>query len=191
MKSDMVKSFVIVMLLLQAVATAFLWILNVLSVETTGVFAVLLAANLLAFATVLRVYRNPDAVDGGPVAKETAPTITPAIAPEQGTAPAPAVAPAPAPAAPPKEMMHSESSPSYGSAALPRLIHIGIPIASIFVVLAFAIVALFLPADKSTLPVESTTLFIPVYLAIVVALVLGSMYLFKRVMDTEDAPPAQ
>jgi hypothetical protein len=155
MKSDTVKSFVMVMLLLQAIATIFLWILNVLSVETTGVFAVLLAANLIAFATVLRVYRNPDAVDGGPAVKEDAP----AAAPEQGTVPAPAVAPAPA--APAKEVMHSEPSPSYGP-ALPRLIHIGIPIASVIVVLAFAAVALFLPADKSTLPVESTTLFIPI-----------------------------
>jgi hypothetical protein len=82
-----------------------------------------------------------------------------------------------------KESGHSE--PHY-PAALSRAIHIGIPIASIIVVLAFAAVALFLPADKSTLPVESTTLFIPIYLSIVVALVLGSMYLFKRVMDTED-----
>jgi flagellar biosynthesis protein FliQ len=87
------------------------------------------------------------------------------------------------------ESGHSEE---HYPAALSRAIHIGIPIASIIVVLAFAIVALFLPADKSTLPVESTTLFIPIYLAIVVTLVFGSMYLFKRVMDTEDseAPPS-
>jgi hypothetical protein len=67
--------------------------------------------------------------------------------------------------------------------ALSRSIHIGIPVGSIIVVLAFALV-LFLPSDKSTIPPESTTLFIPIYLTIVIVLVLGSMYLFKRVMDT-------
>lgn len=68
--------------------------------------------------------------------------------------------------------------------ALSRAIHIGIPIASIVVILAFAVVT-FLPANKNTLPVESTTFFIPIYLTIVVVLVFGSMYLFKRLMDTE------
>jgi flagellar biosynthesis protein FliQ len=69
--------------------------------------------------------------------------------------------------------------------ALSKTIHIGIPIASIVVVLAFAFVV-FQPADKSTLPAESTLWFIPIYLTIVCVLVFGSMYLFKRVMDTEE-----
>ena len=70
--------------------------------------------------------------------------------------------------------------------ALSRAMHIGIPIASALLVLAFAVTT-FLPEDKSTLPPESTTLFIPVYLTIVVILVFASMYLFKRLMDTEEA----
>jgi flagellar biosynthesis protein FliQ len=78
----------------------------------------------------------------------------------------------------------SEHSQAPVGAALSRTIHISIPIASIVVLLAFAIV-LFQPPDKSTLPVESTLIFIPVYLTIVVVLVLGSMYLFKRLMDAE------
>ncbi|MDG6926455.1 MAG: hypothetical protein JRN09_07855 [Nitrososphaerota archaeon] len=69
-------------------------------------------------------------------------------------------------------------------AALSKTIHMGIPIASILLILAFAVTT-FLPADKTTLPAESTTLFIPVYLTIVVILVFGSMYLFKRLLDTE------
>jgi uncharacterized membrane protein YhaH (DUF805 family) len=69
------------------------------------------------------------------------------------------------------------------------MIHIGIPIASIIVLIAFAVVT-FLPANESTLPIESTTLFIPIYLTIVVVLVFGSMYLFKRLMDAEDADSA-
>jgi flagellar biosynthesis protein FliQ len=68
--------------------------------------------------------------------------------------------------------------------ALSKTIHFGIPIASILLVLAFAVTT-FLPANKSTLPVESTTVFIPVYLTIVVVLVFASMYLFKRLLDTE------
>lgn len=184
MKSDTVKSFVIAMLLLQAVATAFLWILNVLSVETTGVFAVLLAANLIAFATVLQVYRNPDTVEAGSAAEEPTPAASPA------SPPGPAPVPAAAPSAPAKEIADSEPTLSQGpvGAALPRMIHIGIPIASIIVLMAFAVV-MFLPANKSTLPIESTVLFIPIYLVIVIVLVFGSMYLFKRLMDAEDGLP--
>jgi hypothetical protein len=68
--------------------------------------------------------------------------------------------------------------------ALSRIIHIGIPIASFIVLFAFFLVIL-QPPDRSTIPPESTTLFIPIYLTIVVVLVFGSMYLFKRVLDTE------
>jgi hypothetical protein len=187
MKSDSIKTFVVAMLLLQAIATASLWILNVLSAETTGVFAVLLAANLIAFAAIVHVYRNPDTLDVSPAAKEPAPAAAPT--PSPGPTPAPAAAPAPA--APVKEIAHSEPTLSQGpvAAALPRIIHIGIPVASIIVLIAFAI-ALFLPANKSTLPVESTAFFIPIYLTIVIVLVLGSMYLFKRLMDAEDYAPA-
>jgi hypothetical protein len=69
-------------------------------------------------------------------------------------------------------------------AALSRAIHLGIPIASIVVLLAFALV-LFLPSDKDAIPPTSTQIYIPVYLVIVVVLVFGSMYLFKRLFDTE------
>jgi hypothetical protein len=68
--------------------------------------------------------------------------------------------------------------------ALSKAIHFGVPIASIIVLLAFAAV-LFLPTDKTTLPVETTTIYIPVYILIVVVLVFASMYLFKRLMDAE------
>ncbi len=71
--------------------------------------------------------------------------------------------------------------------ALSKTIHIGVPIASILLVLAFAIVS-FQPPYKSTIPPESTLVFIPVYLTIVVILVFGSMYLFKRLVDGE--PPS-
>jgi flagellar biosynthesis protein FliQ len=87
-----------------------------------------------------------------------------------------------------EEKQESGHSQAPVGQALSRALHIGIPIASILVLLAFAVV-LFLPADKGTLPVESTAIFIPVYLTIVIVLVLGSMYLFKRLMDTE-YPPA-
>ncbi len=75
--------------------------------------------------------------------------------------------------------------------ALSKTIHMGIPIASAIVVLAFA-VTLFQPAYKGTLPAESTLIFIPVYLTIVVILVFGSMYLFKRLLDGEpESTPTQ
>jgi len=78
----------------------------------------------------------------------------------------------------------SEHSNSQVPAALSRAIHLGVPIASFLVILAFAVV-MFQPANRSTLPAESTLIFIPVYLVIVVVLVFGSMYLFKRLMDAE------
>ncbi len=78
---------------------------------------------------------------------------------------------------------HSHGGPQV-PAALSKTIHMGIPIASMLLILAFAVTT-FLPSDKTTLPAESTTLFIPVYLTIVVILVFASMYLFKRLLDTE------
>jgi flagellar biosynthesis protein FliQ len=75
--------------------------------------------------------------------------------------------------------------------ALSKTIHMGIPIASVLLVLAFAIVS-FQPAYKSTIPPESTLIFIPVYLTIVVILVFSSMYLFKRLVDGEpESSPSQ
>jgi hypothetical protein len=85
-------------------------------------------------------------------------------------------------------MTQSQSESGHPGPALPqalsRAIHVGIPIASFIVILAFAVV-LFLPSDRSTIPPESTLLFVPIYLTIVVVLVFGSMYLFKRLLDTE------
>ena len=80
MKSDTVVSFVVVMLILQVIATALLWVLNVLSDETTSVFAVLLAADVLAFAVVLQVYRNPGA-KAEAKSETPAPTAAPAAQP--------------------------------------------------------------------------------------------------------------
>jgi len=77
MKSDSVKAYVIALLVLQAVSVALLWVLNVLSDETSSVFAVLLAANLIAFAMVVQVYRNP-----GTVEAETSGETKPAPSPE-------------------------------------------------------------------------------------------------------------
>lgn len=81
----------------------------------------------------------------------------------------------------------NEHSSDHGAGvpqALSRAVHIGIPIASIVVLLAFAVV-LFLPSDKNAIPPTTTQIYIPVYLVIVVVLVFGSMYLFKRLLDTE------
>jgi hypothetical protein len=185
MKSDAIVPFVVLMLLLQAAATAFLWILNVLSVETTDTFAVLLAANLIAFATIVQLYRNP----GRPEPESNSDDVPAAPA---TTGAAPSTAQVPSAVHPPTQVASSEPSmpESPGFAALPRIIHIGIPIASALVILAFAIVT-FLPPNKTTLPIESTTFFIPIYLMIVVVMVFGSMYLFKRLMDAEEAPPAR
>jgi len=169
MKSDSARTFAVVMLILQAAATALLWILDVLSVETTAAFEVLLAADLIAFAVVLQIYRNPSSVES------EEPAAQPAAAPP---------AAAGAPTAPASQIEAGQQASVVS--ALPRIIHVGLPIASFLVILVFAVVT-FLPSEKSTLPPESTTLFIPIYLSIVVMLVFGSMYLFKRLLDTESS----
>jgi hypothetical protein len=63
-----------------------------------------------------------------------------------------------------------------------------VPIASILVLLAFAL-TISLPANKAPIPVQSTLLFVPIYITIVVVLVFGSMYLFKVVIE-KDVPTA-
>jgi hypothetical protein len=188
-KSDSAVSFVIAILGLQVVATALMWYLDVLSTLSTEVFAILLAASLLGFAIVLQVYRTPEMVE-----RTSGPSSSPAAqAPVASPASAPAAAPAPASMSVAVTQTTSAapalSTPPSGN-ALPRMIHYVIPIASVLLVLAFAVTP-FLPADKSTLPAESTLLFIPVYLAIVIILVFASMYLFKRLMDTEETPEAR
>lgn len=184
MKSSTVVTFVIVVLLLQVVSTALLWIVNVLSTQSSSVFAILLAADILAFVAVVQVYRDPRS------SESTTANALPAssLPPPQNASP-----PAQAPTSPPKQSAPTGTqqplteSPAY--AALPRIIHIGIPIASFLVILVFAIVV-FLPADRIPIPAESTLLFVPIYLLIVVTLVFGSMYLFKRLVDAEDSPPS-
>ena len=69
-------------------------------------------------------------------------------------------------------------------AALPRIVHIGIPIASILVLLAFAL-TIASPANKAALPVQSTQFFVPIYIAIVIVMVFASMYLFKSIVDKD------
>lgn len=77
MKTDTVVSFVVVMLILQVIATALLWVINVLSDETSSEFAVLLAADVIAFAVVLMVYRNPGDVETDAGSETPAPPVPP------------------------------------------------------------------------------------------------------------------
>ncbi len=79
MKTDSAVRFVLVMLVLQVIATALLWFINVLSDETTSVFAVLLAADVIAFAVVLMVYRNPGEVETDTGSETPAPPVPPAV----------------------------------------------------------------------------------------------------------------
>jgi hypothetical protein len=66
---------------------------------------------------------------------------------------------------------------------LPRIVHIGLPIASLLVLVAFAFV-LSLPPNTAPIPVQTTLYYIPIYVAAVIVLVFGSMYLFKAIMDS-------
>ena len=84
----------------------------------------------------------------------------------------------------PEEASHPAKTDSPVPQALSRALHFGIPIASILVLLAFAWV-LFLPEDKATIPPTSTQIYIPIYLLIVIIFVFASMYLFKRILDTD------
>jgi hypothetical protein len=170
MKSDMVKPFVIGVLVLQALTVALLWLLDAFSVQATAAYAFLLAANVTVFAIVAHVYRTTkeEETNGAP-AQATA-TSSPVPAQALGV---------------PPEVARRETAYS----ALPRIVHVAVPIGSLLVLLAFAFV-LSLPPYTSPIPVESTLYYIPIYVAIVIVLVFASMYLFKAVME-KDVPMAQ
>ncbi len=84
-----------------------------------------------------------------------------------------------------EEGQHGGASQS----ALPRSVHIGVPLASILILLVFA-VTIMLPSNKSAFPTQSTLFFIPIYVVVVVGFVFGSMYIFKLLMD-KDASSTQ
>lgn len=169
MKSDDVRLYVTAVLVLQAASTVVLWLLNVLSVATTAAFEVLLAANLVAFAIVMQAYRNPGSIAGPSEESKSSPM--PHAASGEGHA-----------------VQGSTQNQNPVGAALSPVVHLVVPILSVLVLLTFAVV-LFLPSNRDALPPTSTEVYIPVYLVIVVLLVFGSMYLFKRLLDTE-TPPA-
>jgi O-antigen/teichoic acid export membrane protein len=52
------KRLAILLLLLQAVATIFLWTLDALNEISEGIFALFLAANLVSFAMISYLYRH-------------------------------------------------------------------------------------------------------------------------------------
>jgi len=85
---------------------------------------------------------------------------------------------------------NEESGHSHGAApsALPRMIRIAVPIGSVLVLIAFAVTAL-LPDNPNAVPTQSTVLFIPIYLTIVIVLVFTSMYIFKSFVE-KDVPSA-
>ncbi|MDA4113529.1 MAG: hypothetical protein OK474_05750 [Thaumarchaeota archaeon] len=161
MKSDMVKPFVIGMLALQVLTVALLWLLDAFSIQATAAFAFLLAANVMVFAIVAHVYRttkDQTTEAGSPAPAAGSPAQIVGIAPEY---------------------RHEKSG-----TVLPRSVHLGVPIGSMLVLLAFAF-TISLPANGAPIPVQSTLYFIPIYVAIVIVLVFGSMYLFKAVMEKD------
>jgi hypothetical protein len=80
---------------------------------------------------------------------------------------------------------NEESGQNHGAApsALPRMIRIAVPIGSVLVLIAFAVTAL-LPSNPDAVPTQSTVLFIPIYLTIVIV-----MYIFKSFVE-KDVPSA-
>jgi|HubBroStandDraft_2_1064218.scaffolds.fasta_scaffold251911_3 hypothetical protein len=73
---------------------------------------------------------------------------------------------------------------------LSRSVRIAVPIGSILVLIAFAFV-LSLPPNTAPIPVQTTLIYIPIYVAIVIVLVFASMYLFKSIMDKDPTPDHQ
>jgi len=85
---------------------------------------------------------------------------------------------------------NEESGHSHGAApsALPRMIRLAIPIGSVLVLIAFAVTAL-LPSNPNAVPTQSTALFIPIYVTVVIVMVFASMYIFKSFVE-KDVPSA-
>ncbi|MGA2663798.1 MAG: hypothetical protein ABSF83_02500 [Nitrososphaerales archaeon] len=143
------------------VAVALVWLLDAYSDQSTAAFALLLAADVMAFAIVAHVYRvagTDDSHSGPPAAPLTGAAIA-----------------EPTPAS-------SREVPPPG--ALPPAVHYAVPVLSILILLAFASMAFF-PSNTAALPVQSTVLFIPIYLAIVIFLVLASIYVFKAFVEKD------
>lgn len=76
------------------------------------------------------------------------------------------------------ESAHNTSS---GSNALPRNVHLAVPIGSALM--------LVLVAFTTANPGDITKIFIPVFLFMVVVYVFASMYLFKRIIEGDRSSP--
>lgn len=68
--------------------------------------------------------------------------------------------------------------------ALPRIVHIGVPIIAAVILFVFGATVL-LPANKAPLPEQTTLFFVPMYLVVVVGVVLSCLYLFKTFFEKE------
>jgi hypothetical protein len=60
MKTEMARLLVVGLLALQVVVVVLLWLLDAFSVQATAAFALLLAADVIAFAVVAQVYRTSE-----------------------------------------------------------------------------------------------------------------------------------
>lgn len=68
--------------------------------------------------------------------------------------------------------------------ALPRIVHITVPIIAALVLLVFGATVL-LPANKAAFPEQTTLFFVPLYLVVVVGVVFSCLYLFKTFFEKE------
>ena len=70
--------------------------------------------------------------------------------------------------------------------ALPRSVHIAVPAVSFLILLVFAL-TLRLPNNTGAFPVQTTILFVPIYVLVIVTVVFGSLYLFKNFVDKDSS----
>lgn len=81
------------------------------------------------------------------------------------------------------EVHEGNEDPSHEAAhkgnALPHNVHLAVPIGSVLM--------LILVAYTTANPGEITTIFIPVFLFMVIVYVFASMYLFKRIIDKDQS----
>ena len=66
--------------------------------------------------------------------------------------------------------------------ALSKRAHFAIPLVTALILLVFGATTL-LPSNKAALPIQSTTLFVPIYIVVVAGVVLGALYIFKSFME--------
>ncbi len=156
------KSLVLALLVVQALISASLWLLNAISIDSTATLFLLLAADVVIFAGICHVSFFSDEE-----AAEKAMPIAPSLAYKTDDS---AGLASRHDDHPPRPLFHLPT-------VLSKNIRTAVPLSSVGMLLLLAVVV---GSGKG-----STDLFIPVFIFMVVVYVLSSIYVFKVIIERD------